>query len=133
MATVHSSHGHITVPESIAPLVRSRASLPGAETLANSDLQTPIGTAVVSTTPTFTWDNATADAYAIAIFDVNFSEVARASVNTTFWRGRRSQARRDLCAAGDAHRGTTGTEASPRRPEARFTMSTIGTLRARAT
>ena len=116
--------GHITVPESIAPLVRPPATLPGAGTPARLNLQTPIGTAVVSTTPTFTWDDAPADAYTIAIFDENFSEVTRARVETTFWRCT-VELKRGATYAWQvtAHRGTTDdTESKTPRPEARFAI-----------
>jgi len=112
--------GHIAVPDSIALL----STPPGgaAGTPAPLNLQTPIGTAVASTTPTFTWEGAPGGAYSIAIFDENFSEVARARVEGTSWRSP-SELKRGATYVWQvtAQRETPGgTEPKPAPAEARF-------------
>ena len=116
--------GRITVPPMVASLMQSGGTLLGAAPSPTvfSPL-TPIGTAVRSPRPVFSWSDAGADAYTVAIFDENFAEVARSPrVNGTTWtppvdlpRGVR------LAWQVTAHRASADVTApQPPQPEARF-------------
>src|SRR5689334_891108 len=78
--------GRIPLPEKIAALRATDGTLLGSAQPAAFRLQTPVGSAVLATRPSFTWDDAPADAYTVAVFDQNFSEVARGRTDTTSWR-----------------------------------------------
>lgn len=118
------TNGRIAVPESIAALAPREGTLLGQSPSATLRLRSPIGTAVIFPRPQFTWEDSGADAYTVAVFDQNFSEVARGRVTGTSWRPDV-----DLPRGGTyswqvtAHRGATSdTEPRPPRPEARFTV-----------
>jgi len=116
--------GRVTLPAQIVSLRPVEGTLLGAAQPAAFRLQTPVGTAVPSQRPLFTWDDARAEAYTVAVFDQSFSEVARGRTNSTSW-----QPDVDLRRGGTyswqvtAHRGSEDiTEPKPPRPEARFTI-----------
>jgi len=116
--------GRVVVPEKIASLRAVDGTLLGNAPPATFRLQTPVGSAVVAARPLFTWDDAPAEAYTVAVFDQNFSEVARGRTDSTSWRPDV-----DLPRGGTyswqvtAHRGNDNiTEPKPPRPEARFTI-----------
>lgn len=116
--------GRVVVPAAIAALRSREGTLLGAAEPARFHLQTPVGSAVLSTRPLFTWDDAPAEAYTVAVFDQNFSEVMRGRTDSTSWTPDV-----DLPRGGTyswqvtAHRGAENmTEPKPPRPEARFTI-----------
>ena len=116
--------GRIELPAKIAALRAVDGTLLGAAGPATFRLQTPVGSAVLTTRPLFTWDDVPAESYTIAVFDQNFSEIARGRSESTSWRPDV-----DLPRGGTyswqvtAHRGTENvTEPKPPRPEARFTI-----------
>lgn len=122
--TAAMTSSRIVLPAAIAALRASDGTLLGASQPAMFRLQTPVGSAVLSTRPTFTWDDAPAEAYTVAVFDQNFSEIARGRTDRTSWRPDV-----DLPRGGTyswqvtAHRGTEDvTEPKPPRSEARFTI-----------
>lgn len=116
--------GRVELPPKIAALRAVDGTLLGAAQPAAFRLQTPVGSAVLSTRPLFTWDDAPAEAYTIAVFDQNFSEVARGRSDTTSWRPDVDLPRGATYSwQVTAHRGSdTITEPKPPRPEARFTI-----------
>jgi len=116
--------GRITLPESINTLRPREGTLLGASQPARFHLQTPVGTAVLSQRPVFRWDDASADAYTVAVFDQNFSEVARSRVTGTSWSPDVDLPRGSTYSwQVTAHRGNDAdTEPKPPRPEARFTI-----------
>ena len=122
--TAAMTAGRVVVPAGIAALRSREGTLLGAAEPARFHLQTPVGSAVLSTRPLFTWDDAPAEAYTVAVFDQNFSEVTRGRTNGTSWTPDV-----DLPRGGTyswqviAHRGAENiTEPKPPRPEARFTI-----------
>jgi hypothetical protein len=117
--------GRVPVPEKIAALRAADGTLLGGTQPPAFRLQTPVGSAVLGTRPLFTWDDAPAEAYTVAVFDQNFTEIARGRTDGTSWRPDL-----DLPRGGTyswqvtAHRGTESiTEPKPPRPEARFTIA----------
>lgn len=122
--TAAMTAGRVVLPAGIAALGPREGTLLGAAEPARFGLQTPVGSAVLSTRPLFTWDDARADAYTVAVFDQNFSEVTRGRTDSPSWRPDV-----DLPRGGTyswqvtAHRGTENiTQPRPPRPEARFTI-----------
>lgn len=117
-----TASGRIALPAAVTALRAADGTLLGAAEPASFRLQTPVGSAVLSTRPSFTWDDAPAESYTVAVFDQNFLEVARGNTNDTSWRPDV-----DLPRGGPyswqvtAHRGASHTtEPKPPRPEARF-------------
>jgi hypothetical protein len=85
----------------------------------------PLGTAVRSSRPLFTWADSGADAYTIAVFDEGFGEVARsARVSGLSWSPDADLPRGATYVwQVTAHRGSQSeTEPKPPRPEARFSV-----------
>jgi hypothetical protein len=122
--------GRIALPDSLASLRPGEGTLLGNGSPAAFRLQSPVGTAVLETRPLFTWDDASADAYTVAVFDQNFSEVARGRVTGTSWRPEVDLAR-DATYSWQvtAHRGSQNiTEPQPPRPEARFRIVDAATV-----
>ena len=122
--------GRITLPDSLALLRPGEGTLLGKAAPAAFRVQSPVGTAVIETRPLFTWDDAAAEAYTVAVFDQNFSEVARGRVTGTSWRPEVDLAR-DATYSWQvtAHRGSQNiTEPQPPRPEARFRVVDVTTV-----
>jgi hypothetical protein len=122
--TLAIASGHVQLPQKIAALRAVDGALLGAAEPAVFRLQTPVGSAVLYTRPSFTWDDAAATSYTVSVFDQNFSEITRGESKTTSWRPDV-----DLPRGGTyswqvtAHRGGENiTEPRPPRPEARFTV-----------
>jgi hypothetical protein len=118
--------GRITVPAAVAALNRPAGTLLGTSSVpATLSPVMPLGTAVRSTRPSFTWTDAGADAYTVAIFDERFTEVARSPrIAGTSWTPAA-----DLQRGGSylwqvtAHRAAGDlTAPQPPNPEARFVV-----------
>lgn len=115
--------GRITLPDPVAALLQpqGRTSARGAGPLFSPI--SPVGTAVRASRPQFTWSDAGADAYTVAVFDESLNEIARSSrVGGTSWT-----AGSDLPRGGTyrwqvtAHRGARNeVEPRPPRPDAKF-------------
>jgi hypothetical protein len=83
----------------------------------------PVGTAIRSARPQFTWSDSGADAYTVAIFDDAFAEIARSPrITATSWTpGAELPRGTPYVWQVTAHRGSRSeTEPQPPRPEARF-------------
>jgi hypothetical protein len=123
--------GRIELPASVSALIRPQGTLLGAQAPARFGPLGPVGTAVRSTRPTFSWGDAGADAYSVSVFDENFKEVARSErVNGTSWSPEADLPRGvPLVWQVTAHRGATSeTEPKPPQPEARFSVVDAATL-----
>jgi hypothetical protein len=117
--------GRITLAPQIAALNPPAGTLLGAtEQEPRFRLRAPTGTAVLTGRPSFSWDDAGADAYTIAVFDPNFSEVARARIRGTTWTPDTDLPRGSTYVwQVTAHVGNVNdTEPKPPRPEARFAV-----------
>ena len=110
-------------PDAIALIQREGTLLGPAPSAAAFGPLSPVGTAIRSTRPVFTWSANGADAYTVAIFDEAFNEVARSPrVTGTSWTPDvgLTRAQRYVWQV-TAHRGSDSeTEPKPPRPEARF-------------
>jgi hypothetical protein len=127
--TAAMTSGRVAIPAEIAALRSREGTLLGAVEPARFFLQTPVGSAVLETRPLFTWGDAPAEAYTVAVFDQNFSEVARGRTDSTSWRPEVDLPRGATYSwQVTAHRGAEHiTEPKPPRPEARFTIVDIAT------
>jgi hypothetical protein len=117
--------GRIVLAPQIAALNPPEGTLLGATAQPpRFRLRAPTGTAVMTPRPAFTWDDAGADAYTIAVFDQTFSEVARARISATTWVPDTDLPRGSTYAwQVTAHFvNSNDTEPKPPRPEARFTV-----------
>jgi hypothetical protein len=125
------ARGRLNVPASAAALVRPEGTLLGATvSAAPVTLMEPAGTYLTSARPTFTWTDAGADAYTVAVFDENFTEVARSPrVSGTSWTPEADLPRSKTYSwQVTVHRGTRDEiEPKPPRPEARFAILEGGT------
>jgi hypothetical protein len=116
--------GRISVPDPVVTLSQSARNVPATRTPGPLfSLISPVGTAVRSSRPQFTWSEAGADAYTVAIVDAGSGrEIARsARIGGTSWTPGE-----DLARGGTyrwevtAHRGARNeTEPRPPRPDAR--------------
>jgi hypothetical protein len=126
------SAGRIELPASVSALIRPQGTLLGAQgTPTRFGPLGPVGTAVRSTRPTFSWGDAGADAYSVSVFDANFKEVARSErVQGTSWSPEADLPRGvPLVWQVTAHRGAVSeTEPKPPQPEARFSVIDAATL-----
>ena len=124
--------GRIELPSSASALIRPQGTLLAEQTTpARFGPLGPAGTAVRSPRPTFSWSDAGADAYTVAIFTETFMEVARSPrVTGTSWTPERELPRGEtLVWQVTAHRGASSeTEPRPPRPEARFSIVDAATL-----
>jgi hypothetical protein len=124
--------GRIELPASVAALIRPQGTLLGARgTQARFRPLGPMGTAVRSARPTFSWSDSGADAYTIAIFTETFTEVVRSPrVSGTSWTPERELPRGETFVwQVTAHRGAgSETEPKPPQPEARFSVVDAATL-----
>ena len=117
--------GRIALPASVAALVRREGTLLGAPAAAAFGPLSPVGTAVRSPRPAFSWSDAGADAYTVAVFDANFAEIARSDrVRDTSWTPAVDLPRATpLVWQVTAHRQAgDSTEPKPPKPEARFSV-----------
>lgn len=118
--------GRITLPAEVAALIRPRGTLLGTPaTQERLGPLGPVGTSVRSARPSFTWSDAGADAYTVAVFDENFKEVARSErVKGTSWSPSADLPRGvPLVWQITAYRGASSeTEPKPPQPEARFAV-----------
>ncbi|MEO7156288.1 MAG: hypothetical protein ABI039_01925 [Vicinamibacterales bacterium] len=116
--------GRLTLPDQVVALVppdAGRTNARGPDPLFSPI--SPVGTAVRSSRPQFTWSDAGADAYTVTVFDETLNEIAHsARVGGTSWT-----ASGDLPRGGTyrwqvtAHRGARNEiEPRPPRPDARF-------------
>lgn len=120
------ARGRLELTPSAAGLRSRDGMLLGSAAPASFGPLSPVGTAVLSRRPTFTWSSNGADAYTVAIFDEHFTEVARSPrLQATSWTPSV-----DLALDGryvwqvTAHRGTVeDTEPKPPRAEARFAVT----------
>ena len=118
------ARGRISVPTPVATLIDPRAGSSGKDRSAFFSPLSPMGTAVRSSKPQFTWSDAGAEGYTVAIFDEDV-EVARSPrVTHTSWTPDI-----DLPRGGSyrwqvtAYRGTRSeTEPRPPQPDAKFAI-----------
>ena len=118
-------------PATQALMTREGILLGQTPAAAELRLLSPIGTAIRSSRPQFTWSDSGADAYTVAIFDEAFAEVARSPrITTTSWTPDTELPRGAAYAwQVTAHRGSRSeTEPKPPRPEARFRVIDADTL-----
>ena len=123
--------GRIELPANVTALVRPPGTLLGAPAATAFGPLTPVGTAVRSPRPSFSWSDAGADAYTVAVFDANFAEIARsARVSGTSWTPATDLPRAtSLVWQVTAHRRTGDTtEPRPPQPEARFSVLDASTV-----
>lgn len=124
--------GRIELPASASALFRPQGTLLAEQaTPARFGPLGPAGTAVRSSRPTFSWSDAGADTYTVAIFTETFMEVARSPrVTGTSWTPERELPRGETFVwQVTAHRGASSeTEPRPPRPEARFSIVDAATL-----
>jgi hypothetical protein len=124
--------GRLELSPAIQALLTREGTLLGEPQPANAlSPLSPIGTAIRSQRPQFTWSDSGADAYTVAIFDEGFAEVARSPrINAMSWTPD-AQLPRGAAYAWQvtAHRGSRDdTEPKPPRPEARFRVIDAETL-----
>ena len=124
--------GRIEWPASASALIRPQGTLLAQQgTPARFGPLGPVGTAVRSPRPTFSWSDAGADAYTVAIFTETFTEVARSPrVTGTSWTPEQELPRGETFVwQVTAHRGASSeTEPRPPQPEARFSVVDAATL-----
>jgi hypothetical protein len=124
--TAALSRGRVNVPASAAALIRPEGTLLGAPvSVAAVTLIGPTGTYLSTARPAFTWSDASADAYTVAVFDENFAEVARSPrVTGTSWTPAADLPRSKTYSWQlTVHRGNRDDiEPKPPRPEARFAI-----------
>ena len=118
--------GRIELPASVSETIRPRGTLLAPQsTPARFGPLGPVGTAVRSSRPTFSWSDAGADAYTIAVFNETFAEIARSPrVVGTSWTPEAELPRgKTFVWQVTAHRGASSdTEPKPPQPEARFAV-----------
>jgi hypothetical protein len=118
-------------PATLALITREGTLLGEPQPAAALRPVTPIGTAITSSRPAFTWSDSGADAYTVAIFDEAFVEVARSPrITATSWTPD-AELRRGASYAWQvtAHRGSRSEiEPKPPRAEARFSVIDAATL-----
>jgi hypothetical protein len=135
------SSGHLEMPASVRALTAPTGTLLGAAEVSTSlKPLSPIGTAVLSVTPTFAWRPiAGAVSYTVAVFDEQFQEVGRSPrITETSWTPATALPRgATLAWQVTAHfEGRDVLAPEPPQPEARFLVvdeATASTLAAEQT
>lgn len=81
------ANGKVRVPDAVVALAGETGTLLGPGVTAPTfGPVAPLGTAVLSTRPTFQWSASGADRFTVAVFDEGFTEVARGTnISGTSW------------------------------------------------
>ncbi len=131
-----TSAGRLAIPESIAALRGTRGTLLGTGSGTTLVPVAPLGTAVASSRPSFSWNPVKgAQAYSVAVYDDRFKQLARSPrVKDTTWDATIDLPRdRALTWQVTAHLGGSDLVGpAPPQPEARFQIIDEATAKSMA-